>query len=287
MVGGHHQQAYPPRAQGTQMRQISGHEREIPRPNVVDGKKEAHRSLVGLSVEVYLSKVIKLLVFDLDGTLADTGNDLADSVNHAIAQAGHSPLPLDTVIGFLGDGACTLITRSLMASGDGTASPEEIDGALEAFLDYYRAHCLKETRLYPGVKESLARLSGLAKAILTNKPDEPARKVVEGLGLSGHFPTLVGGDNPFGKKPDPGALRHIMEAAGVSPEETLMIGDGVQDLRVAKRAGTHFLGFTGGMAPEEILRTEAPESVFPDMAGLPQAIEALNATLAGEPGARA
>src|SRR3954463_1494275 len=79
-------------------------------------------SLAGPLEEVYLSKVLKLLVFDLDGTLADTSHDLAVSVNHALSRAGHSPLPLGTVVGFLGDGARTLITRSLMASGNGETS---------------------------------------------------------------------------------------------------------------------------------------------------------------------
>ncbi len=252
----------------------------------MDGKKEAHTSLAGLSVEVYLSEVIKLLVFDLDGTLADTANDLAAAVNHAIAHAGHSPLPLDTIIGFLGDGARTLITRSLMASGDGDASSDEIDGSLEAFLEFYRDNCLAETRPYPGVLASLQMLAGMRKAVLTNKPDEPARKIVAGLGMAGHFTRLVGGDNPFGKKPDPGALRQIMEAEGVSAQETLMIGDGLQDLRVAKRAGTHFLGFTGGMAPAEALVRENPESVFASMDALPRSIAALEARIGAQAGDR-
>jgi phosphoglycolate phosphatase len=230
--------------------------------------------------------VIKLLVFDLDGTLADTGKDLAASVNHAIAQAGHSPLPLGTVIEFLGDGARTLIARSLMASGDGNASGDEIDGALEAFLEYYRDHCLQETRLYPGMLEALEQLPSLRKAVLTNKPDGPARKIIAGLGLAGYFARVVGGDNPFGKKPDPGALRQIMEAERVSPQETIMIGDGLQDLHVAKRAGAHFLGFLGGMNPGKVLLRENPESVFESMQALPRALAGLQERLAATAGGR-
>jgi phosphoglycolate phosphatase len=252
----------------------------------VDGQKEAHTSLAGSTIEVYLSSVIKLLVFDLDGTLADTSKDLAASVNHAIAQAGHSPLPLDTVIDFLGDGARTLIARSLMASGDGEASGDEIDGALEAFLEQYRDHCLQETRLYPGMLAALEQMPLLRKAVLTNKPDEPARKILAGLGLAGHFARVVGGDNPFGKKPDPGALRQIMEAEGASPPATVMIGDGLQDLNVAKRAGTHFMGFLGGLSPREALLRENPEFVFESMQALPQALAALQARLAATSGSR-
>ncbi|HKP96831.1 MAG TPA: HAD-IA family hydrolase [Fibrobacteria bacterium] len=229
--------------------------------------------------------MLKLLVFDLDGTLADTSHDLAVSVNHALTLAGHSPLPLGTVVGFLGDGARTLITRSLMASGNGETSAGEIDGALEAFLEHYRDHCLEATQAYPGVPASLEKLSAYRKALLTNKPDAPAGKILAGLGLAGRFVRVVGGDNPFGKKPDPGALRQIMEQEGVGPEETLVIGDGLQDLQVAKRAGTRFLGFIGGLAPREALLKENPEAVFEAMADLPRAIAAL-AARPGERGGR-
>jgi phosphoglycolate phosphatase len=237
-------------------------------------------------VEVYLSRVLKLLVFDLDGTLADTSSDLAVSVNHALSQVGHSPLPLDTVVGFLGDGARTLITRSLMASGDGETSSGEIDSSLEAFLEHYRNHCLGATRAYAGAIASLETLSRHRKAVLTNKPDEPARRILAGLGMSGHFIRLVGGDNPHGKKPDPAALRQMMQAEGVLPEETLMIGDGLQDLRVARRAGAHFLGFTGGMAPREALLLEKPEAVFEVMSALPKAVADLQARMDSQAGGR-
>jgi phosphoglycolate phosphatase len=223
--------------------------------------------------------VLKLLVFDLDGTLADTSHDLAVSVNHALTHEGHSPLPLGTVVGFLGDGARTLIMRSLMASGNGETSPGEIDDALESFLENYSEHCLGETKPYPGLVDSLKALGGLRKVVLTNKPDAPAHKVMEGLGLAPYFKRIVGGDNPFGKKPEPGALWEIMEMEGVSAAETVVIGDGVQDHQVAKRAGTHFLGFIGGLAPKEALLKEKPEASIAAMSELPAAISAINARI--------
>jgi phosphoglycolate phosphatase len=207
--------------------------------------------------------------------LADTSRDLAVSVNHALTHEGHSPLPIGTVVGFLGDGARTLIMRSLMASGNGETSPGEIDDALEAFLEHYREHCLGDTKPYPGLVDSLKALSGFRMVVLTNKPDAPAHKVLEGLGLAPYFKRIVGGDNPFGKKPEPGALWEIMDMEGVSPAETVVIGDGVQDHQVAKRAGTHFLGFTGGLAPKEALLNEKPEATFAAMGDLPAAIAAI------------
>jgi phosphoglycolate phosphatase len=229
----------------------------------------------------YLSRVLKLLVFDLDGTLADTRRDLAASVNAALAALGRSALPVDTVVGFVGDGARNLLTRSLTAAGEGQASTATLDAAMEAFLAHYREHCLIETRAYPGLEQALERLSHYRKSVLTNKPVAPAIRILEGLGLAQHFGQVFGGDNPYGQKPDPAALRRLMELAGARPEETLMIGDGVQDLRAARRAGTRFLGYLEGMGPRAALLggggagAEGAEATFAAMAELPAAIAAL------------
>ncbi len=226
---------------------------------------------------------LKLLVFDLDGTLADTRQDLALSVNHALGVVGYSSLPLETVIGFVGDGARNLLTRSLIASGgavEGNARSGEVDEALAAFLEHYRTHCLAETRTYTGVQESLLKLADYRKAVLTNKPSAPARAILEGLGLAAHFRTVLGGDNPYGQKPDPAGLRHIIETEGATPETTLMIGDGIQDLQAAKRAGTHFLGYLGGMGSPAALLAGNPEATFNDMYRLPKAIFNLEAAAA-------
>jgi phosphoglycolate phosphatase len=232
-------------------------------------------------VEVYLSKVLKLLVFDLDGTLADTRMDLARSVNHALASLGHTPLALETVVGFVGDGARNLLLRSLVAvgaAGEGKTGAVEIDAAVAAFLKHYQAHCLGETAAYPGVPDSLERLGGYRKAVLTNKPEAPARAILAGLGLASHFSQILGGDNPHGQKPDPAALRHIMRAEGVLPEETLMIGDGIQDLRAARRAGCRFLAFLGGMGSVSDMLAENPETTFTDMRRLPETVAAVAAS---------
>jgi phosphoglycolate phosphatase len=229
----------------------------------------------------------------LDGTLADTRRDLAASVNAALAAIGRSPLPVETVVGFVGDGARNLLTRSLTAAleaeGKPTASataPDAVDTALEAFLAHYREHCLIETRAYPGLAQALDRLSGYRKAVLTNKPGAPAARILEGLGMSGHFGHVFGGDNPFGQKPDPAALRKLMELESARPEETVMIGDGVQDLRAARRAGARFLGYLDGMGPPAALLAEGAEATFASMAELPAAVAALEAKASAAAGGR-
>jgi phosphoglycolate phosphatase len=229
--------------------------------------------------EVYLSRVLKLLVFDLDGTLADTRHDLAMSVNHALQATGHGRIPLAAVSGFVGDGARNLIRRSLAAAVTGAVPEDEVEAALNSFLEHYAAHCLGETSAYPGVSSALDRLPGYAKAVLTNKPAAPARTILAGLKLASHFRMVLGGDNPHGRKPDPAGLMHIMATETAAPDETVLIGDGIQDLRAARNAKTHFLGFLGGIGSAAALRSENPEAVFEDMNRLPEALAALEARL--------
>jgi phosphoglycolate phosphatase len=231
----------------------------------------------------YLSKVLKLLVFDLDGTLADTRRDLAASVNAALAAIGRAPLPVASIVAFVGDGARNLLARSLAAAGGEPPSPALLDSAVSAFLAHYQDHCLAETAAYPGLAAALDRLVGYRMAVLTNKPAAPARTILHGLGLARHFAHVFGGDNPYGQKPEPAALLKLMELAGALPEETAMIGDGVQDLRAARRAGARFLGFLDGIAPRAALLAEGPEAVFGAMSELPGAVAALEA--AGRPAA--
>jgi phosphoglycolate phosphatase len=230
--------------------------------------------------------VLKLLVFDLDGTLADTRLDLAASVNAALDAAGLAPLPVEAIVGFVGDGARNLLTRSLAAAGIAQPNPEALASALSAFLSHYQQHCLVATAAYPGLDAALDGLSAYRMAVLTNKPAAPARAILAGLGLARHFAHVFGGDNPYGQKPEPAALRKLMELEGARPEATVMIGDGVQDLRAARRAGSRFLGFLNGMAPRAALMAEGPEATFAEMAGLPQAVATLETLAAAAPAGR-
>jgi phosphoglycolate phosphatase len=151
---------------------------------------------------------------------------------------------------------------------------------LADFLSHYGEHCLERTAAYPGVAASLACLGGYRKAVLTNKPTTPARRILEGLGLASHFDLIVGGDNPHGKKPDPTALRWIMASLEAGPVNTAMIGDGVQDARAARAAGTSLIGFLNGIAPRDALLAEGPDASVESMEALPEAVAALERRLA-------
>ncbi|MFP5250250.1 MAG: HAD family hydrolase [Acidobacteriota bacterium] len=219
---------------------------------------------------------IKLLVFDLDGTLIDSAQDLCNSVNEALKEFKHEPLPDPAIAGFVGNGAPMLMRRSLALAGN--IPPEEVDEELfnkayAFFLQYYREHKLDFTYAYEGVLEALKALAELhdqaasparTMAVLTNKPVRPARGICEGLGLASYFLHIYGGDSFPVKKPDPLGLRSLMEETGAQPDETVMIGDSAVDVQTARNAGAWALGCAFGFGPQNLM--EAPPDIVVDSA---------------------
>jgi phosphoglycolate phosphatase len=177
-----------------------------------------------------------LIVSDLDGTLVDSGRDLAASGNALLAAYGAPPLDDDAVIGMVGDGAATLVAR-LLAARQVTADPRE---ALARFLALYDGRLLDHTRPYPGVPAALETLAsmGARLAVLTNKPAHATERILEGLELRRFFDWVVGGDTPHGRKPAPAGLLWVIAAAGADAAGTLMLGDSAVDLETARNAGT-------------------------------------------------
>ena len=175
-----------------------------------------------------------LFVFDLDGTLVDSARDLADSTNETLAAYGAEALALDVVGSMVGEGARRLVERALERRG--LAVP--IDEALARFREVYDMHLTTHTRPYPGVAEAVQALSGQARlAVLTNKPDGPARRLIDAFGWSGHISWIVGGDGPLPRKPDPAGLQALQRLAGAATEETLLVGDSAIDVETGRRAG--------------------------------------------------
>lgn len=188
-----------------------------------------------------------LLIFDLDGTLIDSKLDLAYAVNATREHLGLPPLTHELIAAYVGNGAPVLLRRALGPE----ASEEEVEKALEYFLDYYGAHCLDHTLLYPGVKEALDSLrgAGIKMAVLTNKPVRMSKAIIEGLGVGDHFFRVYGGDSFEQKKPDPIGVRALLEEAQVPPEKAMMIGDSGVDVRTARNAGIACCGVTFGFQP--------------------------------------
>jgi phosphoglycolate phosphatase len=178
--------------------------------------------------------VSRLVVFDLDGTLVDSRQDLATSANQLVAERGGTPLSLDAVTAMVGDGAAQLVRRALTATGLSAEDP----AALPRFLEIYDEHLLDTTVLYPGIIEAVrAARAGARVAVLTNKPLYHSERLLAGLSVRDLFDDVVGGDNPHGRKPDPRALVELMSAAGVRAGDTLMVGDSLVDWETAKGAG--------------------------------------------------
>ena len=203
---------------------------------------------------------IKLVIFDLDGTLIDSELDLAASVNAMLRHYGRKELPIPVIGSYIGDGAPTLIRRAL---GD-PSDREFLQDALNYFLAYYRDHKLDNTYPYEGIAEALRRIGGdeagsRKLAVLTNKPVRASQHILEGLGLADYFMQVYGGNSFETKKPDPFGANQLMADAGARPEETVMVGDSEVDILTARNAGMWSVGVTYGFAPQTL------EQVPPDV----------------------
>ena len=206
---------------------------------------------------------IKLLIFDLDGTLVDSRIDLVNSVNAMLRNFHRPELPADVIATYVGDGAPMLVLRAL---GD----PKDegfVKEALEFFLGYYRVHKLDNTHVYPGVNAALlaARKADNFQrhmAILSNKPVNPSRQIVEALGLGSFFIQIYGGNSFSTKKPDPEGANTIIAENGVKPEEAMIIGDSAVDVLTGQNAGTYTCGVNYGFAPHTL--EDAPPDVLLD-----------------------
>jgi phosphoglycolate phosphatase len=201
---------------------------------------------------------VRALVFDLDGTLIDSGLDLALSVNATLEHLGRDPLPHEQVFGYVGKGAARLIEQAL---GDG-ATATECEQGLAYFLSYYRRHMLDNTVTYPGVRECLAALDGLPMAVLTNKPVRFSEEIVRGLGLTKYFRFVYGGNSFQTKKPDPAGMQTLLREFGITPKEAMIVGDSEVDVQTARNSGTWACGVTYGLGLDRL--SEFPPDLLLD-----------------------
>ena len=211
------------------------------------------------------SHSIKLVIFDLDGTLIDSRLDLVHSVNAALRHIGRPELPDDVIASYVGDGAPILIQRAL---GGEAVDDAVVRRGLQFFLSYYREHKLDHTTVYAGVKEALRAAqrasNGVPRtlAVLSNKPVNPSRAIVEALGLGTFFTQIYGGNSFATKKPDPEGARKLLGESGVRPEEAAIVGDSHVDVETGRNAGLWTVGVSYGFAPHTL--AENPPDVLVD-----------------------
>ncbi|MGD1211732.1 MAG: HAD-IA family hydrolase [Candidatus Acidiferrales bacterium] len=207
---------------------------------------------------------VRVVVFDLDGTLIDSKLDLALSVNATLLHMGRAPLADETIFGYVGDGAPTLVRRAL---GEG-ATDEEAEKGLAYFLSYYRAHMLDNTVAYPGVREALEGLEERGLAVLTNKPVKFSKAILEGLGIARYFRYVYGGNSFATKKPDPLGANVLLRDFAAAPREAMIVGDSEVDVRTARNAGTWACGVSYGFGTDG-LRAHPPDLMLDNLAELP------------------
>lgn len=203
----------------------------------------------------------KLAVFDLDGTLADSLRDLADSMNHMRGVFGLPPLDIDAARACIGGGIRRLVALAL------DKADCEREKGVALMKSYYGEHLTDHTRLFPGMKEVLEQLraSGVILALVSNKDSRESRTILDRNGVLGYFSDLIGGDSGYALKPAPEALTVLRRKYGFSPEECWMVGDHYTDMEAGRRAGFRRIFCAWGFGE---LRGEEPEFTVDSCAGI-------------------
>lgn len=213
---------------------------------------------------------IRLVTFDLDGTLIDSVPDLAVAIDAMLGDMGLAAVGEMRVRDWVGSGSRKLVERALHhATGEG-ADTQRLEASHERFLHYYGLAPSERTRVFPGVREALAALQerGLTLAVITNKPYAFIAPILESLALDRYFATAVGGDTLPQKKPDPTPLLHVAERLGVEPAACLMVGDSRHDIEAGRRAGFRTLAVPYGYNHGEPVSLSKPDFLVESLAEL-------------------
>jgi phosphoglycolate phosphatase len=207
---------------------------------------------------------VHAIVFDLDGTLVDSFDDLAAAVNHVRALRSLPPLSLEEVKLHVGRGA-----RFLLRQTTTCVDEADVEVARLEFLAYYKAHLFDAPRLYDGVLDALSALRDLPMAVLTNKPEAEARLLVDGLELGAHFRGVYG-QHSFGDilKPDPRAMARVLDVLHVEPAQALMVGDSDVDVRAARDSGMRVVLVRTGLFHTSTLPADATIDTMAELPGL-------------------
>jgi phosphoglycolate phosphatase len=200
--------------------------------------------------------MIKLLIFDLDGTLLDTIEDITNAVNYAVKPFGVNPLSVQTIKSMVGSGITRLIEGLIPAQENkyNKTFSEMKEEATSRFLEHYSEHLLDHTLPYPQVTETLSRLTSYKKVILSNKREIFTKQVLEGSGLLKYFDVVLGSDSCSERKPSPVPINEILKRFEIARDEAVIIGDSNFDIEAGKAAGIRTVAVTYGYRPREVLK---------------------------------
>ena len=225
-----------------------------------------------------MAKLAPTIVYDLDGTLADTAEDLVATLNWLLAREGRAPLKVENAGSLVGAGARALITRGFAASGK-SLEPEKLEALFVDYLSYYSAHIMERSRLYPGVDKALAAFerAGWRQAVCTNKTESLAKLLITKLGIAGRFAFVCGQDTFGVGKPDAKPLLETIAASGGARERAIMVGNSDTDIKTARAANVPVIAVDFGYAdvPVEELGPDRVVSHFDEL------MQACDALLAG------
>ena len=210
---------------------------------------------------------VETFIFDLDGTLVDSGLDIALSANFVRQHFDLPELPVATAQSYVGDGVAKLLERAL-GHGGVPVAPEQLTEALGVFQEHYGAHLLDNTCLYRGVLEVLDGLRELPLQVATNKPRDFTDRILAGVGLEGRFRRIVGGDETPARKPDPVHLEMALAGLEVAPSRVVMVGDSPNDVNAARAFGAISVGCTFGLVEPVIVAASEPDYLLDSMSAL-------------------
>ncbi|MBN2567878.1 MAG: HAD-IA family hydrolase [Deltaproteobacteria bacterium] len=199
-------------------------------------------------------KKIDLMIFDLDGTLVDSGDDIASAVNYTLQKMSLPVLEREIVLGYVGDGVRELIERSI-----GDDNRDKAKEAYEMLISYYRIHCLDTTSVYPGVTDVLYHFRETKKVIVTNKIEDLSRIIASALEIDGYFEEIIGRDTGPYKKPDPALMNLLTEKFSADVKKTVVVGDGWNDINLAKNSGALSCALLNGLGKRDSLLELNPD----------------------------
>lgn len=210
---------------------------------------------------------LRLIIFDLDGTLIDSSPDIADAINYAIDPYGLPPVSVEETIGLVGEGISRLMEKLI----EKECLPADRELLIGRFLEYYAAHLVDKTTVYPGVRETLEKLAAYKKAVISNKRESLSGTILQKLGLAPYLNIVVGSDTTQERKPSPVPVRYVLSRLGVHPEEAVMVGDSDYDIDAGRAAGLRTVAVTYGYRSVDFLKDADfmidSLSALPDIAG--------------------